>query len=259
MQNILQENKDYWIKRAEGYSAVNKEELSGIQKGTWTDFLTREIGAHFKGMNPSEISVLDIGAGPGFISIILAEAGYKVTAFDFANTMLEEAKNNAGSLENKINFVQGDALELPFNINSFDVVFSRNLTWNLPNPEAAYKQWLKVLKSNGLMLVFDANWYSYLVDDEKRDAYNQDRENVKNTNLEDYNIGSNFDLMENIALNMPLTKVNRPKWDIDYLNSIFAGDVSAIEDIGSILYSEKEKINYNSTPLFMVRVVKGID
>ena len=30
-----------------------------------------------------------------------------------------------------------------------------------------------------------------------------------------------------------------------------------IEDIGSILYSEKEKINYCSTPMFLVKAVKG--
>ena len=59
-------------------------------------------------------------------------------------------------------------MSLPFGADSFDVVFSRNLTWNLPEPKKAYQSWLSVLKSGGLMLVFDANWYTYLIDDDKR-------------------------------------------------------------------------------------------
>ena len=107
------------------------------------------------------------------------------------------------------------------------------------------------------MLVFDANWYTYLIDDDKRKEFEKDRENVKQSSLEDYNIGENFDTMEQIAFEMPLTRQKRPEWDVDYLNSIDAGEVSSVLDIGSLLYSEKEKINYCSTPLFMVRLVKG--
>lgn len=257
MQNISEENRAYWLKRADGYSDVNKEELAGIQRQTWSKFLTEMIDEHFKGKDRSAIKILDVGAGPGFISIILAEAGYQVTAFDFAETMLAQAKENAKETAEKINFVQGDAMSLPFGADSFDVVFSRNLTWNLPEPEKAYQSWLSVLKSGGLMLVFDANWYTYLIDDNKRKEFEKDRENVKLSSLEDYNIGENFDTMEQIAFEMPLTRQKRPDWDMGYLNSIGAGEVSSALDIGRLLYSEKEKINYCSTPLFMVRVVKG--
>ena len=39
-----------------------------------------------------------------------------------------------------------DAQALEFEDESFDVIISRNLTWNLPHPEMAYKEWLRVLK-----------------------------------------------------------------------------------------------------------------
>ncbi len=255
--NLESINKEYWLNRAPGYSDVNKEELEGIQHRTWKEYLCGQISTNFPDRTPADIKILDVGAGPGFISIILAEEGYNVTAFDFAHSMIEEAKKNAGALADKINFIQGDAMNLPFEDESFDVVFSRNLTWNLPHPDKAYDQWIRVLKAKGLMMVFDANWYTYLIDENKRKEYMKDRENVKLSSLEDYNIGANFDTMEQIAFDMPLTHQNRPAWDVEYLNSIHAGSVSSVEDIGSILYSEKEKINYCSTPMFLVKAVKG--
>lgn len=255
--DLTTENKAYWLQRAAGYSEVNKEELSGVQRNTWTSFLSKEISTAFPGRQPSDISIIDIGAGPGFISIILAEAGYRVTAFDFAETMLAEAKENAGDIAEQIQFVQGDAMELPFNDCSFDVVISRNLTWNLPDPSKAYQQWSRVIKPGGLMMVFDANWYRYLIDEEKRAAFDEDRQNVAEEGYGDYNIGDNFDKMEIIAGQMPLTAKLRPQWDLDYLRGLNVGQVTVQEDVGQLVYSQKELVNYKSTPLFMVKLIKG--
>ena len=255
--DLTKENKAYWLQRAAGYSEVNREELSGVQRNNWTSFLTKEISAIYPDRAPEDISIIDIGAGPGFISIILAEAGYKVTAFDFAETMLSEAKANAGTLANDIQFVQGDAMALPFDADSFDVVISRNLTWNLPEPDRAYSQWTRVLKPGGLMMVFDANWYRYLIDEDKSAAFDEDRKAVEEEGYGDYNIGDNFDKMEVIAGKMPLTAKLRPQWDLEYLNSLNAGQVSIHEDVGQLLYSQKELVNYKSTPLFMVKLIKG--
>ncbi|MCR5404056.1 MAG: class I SAM-dependent methyltransferase [Butyrivibrio sp.] len=255
---LNKKNHRYWIYRAGGYSEVNREELSGIQKDTWAELMDSEIRGHF-GIEEYErksLRVLDIGAGPGFLSIILARLGYRVTAGDFAETMLAEAVKNAGKTAEKIDFRIENAMDLSFANGTFDVVIARNLTWNLPEPELAYSEWLRVLKERGLMLVFDANWYAYLRDEKKRAAYDEDRKNVKGSGFGDYNIGENFDVMEHIADNMPLTGIRRPMWDEEFFSNRGVRSVTAREDIGSVLYSEKEKVNYASTPMFMVRVVK---
>ena len=105
-EEIIQQNYVYWQNRASGYSEVNKEELTGVQRKNWTSFLTAEINKKFPDKKPGDIKVLDVGAGPGFISIILAEAGYDVTAFDFSESMLNEAKENAGDIKSAITFIQ---------------------------------------------------------------------------------------------------------------------------------------------------------
>ena len=115
----------------EGYSEVNHKELAGTQKNAWLKLLT----SYFPDRPKEEIRILDIGTGPGFFPVILAEAGYKVDAVDYTEGMLEKAKENAGELCKNIHFQRMDAQKLEFADNTFDIVISRNLTWNLEHPD----------------------------------------------------------------------------------------------------------------------------
>ena len=255
MDDLRKQNRDYWEKRAEGYSDVNKEELAGVQRANWSRLLREEILGHYPDKDPGQIRVLDIGAGPGFLSIILAEQGFSVTAADRSENMLREARQNAGQMEERICFVTADAEDLDFPEDCFDVVLSRNLTWNLPDPEKAYRSWAGVLKPGGLLLVFDANWYHYLVNEERLAAYRRDRQEVQKQGFDDYNIGKDFDIMEDIARELPLTERIRPAWNVGVLEQLGAGSIETVEDIGQRLYSQKELVNYKATPLFMVKAV----
>lgn len=60
--------------------------------------------------------------------------------------MLKEAQSNAGELAKCIVWKTGDAQALDVENNSFDVIVTRNVTWNLPRPDLAYREWLRVLK-----------------------------------------------------------------------------------------------------------------
>ena len=161
-----EENIHYWTHRAPGYSGVNQEELATDQKRVWGRTIQERIAARFPGRKPGSIRVLDVGTGPGFFAIILARMGYQVTAVDYTASMLEEARRNAGALADKIDFLQMNAEELMFADHSFDVLVTRNVTWNLHDPEKAYSHWTRVLAPGGLLLNFDANWYRYLWDEE---------------------------------------------------------------------------------------------
>ena len=91
-----EENIHYWTHRAPGYSGVNQEELATDQKRVWGRAIGERIAARFPGRGPESIRVLDVGTGPGFFAIILAQMGYQVTAVDYTASMLEEARHNAG-------------------------------------------------------------------------------------------------------------------------------------------------------------------
>lgn len=248
-------NLEYWSQRASGYSDVNKWELEGESRGKWKSVLSRLVSTHYPNRKPDSVRVLDIGAGPGFISIILTELGYIVTAADMVPEMLDEAKKNAGSLAGAIDFRIDNAEALSLADGNFDVVISRNLTWNLPHPDIAYSEWHRVLKDGGLLLNFDSNWYNYLFDDEKRDAYESDRARSEELGLDDQNVGENFDVMEDIARGMPLSKERRPAWDVEVLTGL-GMQVRTDGEIWREVWTQQEQVNFSSTPMFLVCATK---
>lgn len=248
---LFEENKTYWTNRTSGYSKVNEKELSSEQKEKWL----AAIIPHFPGER-KHIKILDMGTGPGFFAIILAEAGFQVTAVDCTKSMIEQAKLNAGDLKDEIAWVLSNAEQTGLESETFDAVVSRNLTWNLKSPEKAYEEWLRILKKGGILLNFDANWYQYLYDDEKRKGYELDRKRVEDNCLEDHYTCTDIDTMEAIARKLPLSRRFRPQWDMDVLKKLSLTKVEADLSIWKRVWSEEEKINYGSTPMFSVLAVK---
>ena len=253
---ILSENRAYWTGRAAGYSAVNQLELGTDQRQKWSACLQSEIARQFPGTEAAQLRILEVGTGPGFFAILLCELGYAVTAIDLTPAMLKEAKKNAGDMAGRIRFMEMNAEALDFDDAAFDVVLSRNLTWNLPHPDTAYAEWVRVLKPGGLLLNFDANWYAYLFDEKARAAYDRDRINSAAQGVWDQNVGENFDVMEGIARRVPLSSIRRPAWDLERLQALGL-EAEAEEAVWRRVWSEDEKLNFSSTPLFMVRAAKG--
>lgn len=171
--------------------------------------------------------------------------------------MLKEAYRNAGDVAEDISFYKMDAMDLAFPDDTFDVIVSRNLTWNLPDPKEAYRQWTRVLKPGGLLLNFDANWYRYLYDDTAMDSHLQDRENVARTAVEDDTAGTDVAAMEAIARKAPLSAKERPMWDEKVLGS-FGMSVLADTDIWKTVWTTAERVNNASTPMFLIQAVKSV-
>ncbi|HCY79253.1 MAG TPA: SAM-dependent methyltransferase [Clostridiales bacterium] len=252
MSTLTSTIEQYWTRRASSYTEVVRKNLADGWDCKWADELIR----NFPKAEGRTLKVLDIGTGPGFYAIILASRGYDVTAVDLSEGMIEQAKHNAGSLAEKIRFFKMDAQELSFPDNEFDVIVTRNLTWNLPDPVKAYGEWRRVLRDGGVMLNIDSNWYAYLFDDEKKCEKLADRENVLNAGFEDHDSYDESWLMENISRTLPMGKLPRPQWDAVTLLDLGFKDVSADTTVSSKLWSREEMLNYASTPCFLIRAVK---
>jgi len=100
--------------------------------------------------------VLEVGAGTGVMSLLLAELGYTVTATDISTAMLDEARRKASQHTLAIAFEIADAEALPFGDGSFDAVFGRHILWTMPHPDRALAEWHRVIKPGGRLVLVDS-------------------------------------------------------------------------------------------------------
>lgn len=170
--------------------------------------------------------------------------------------MIGQAKINCETLGVDVNFVICDAHELPFENNEFDLIISRNVTWNLQNPKLAFKEWKRVLNDDGKIMYFDANWYLYLFDDlEKENHYNDLKNASENGFEEEYDPVKALE-MEEYAKRLPLSCEHRPVWDRFALQMCGFSDIKIIENVYENLWSTREKVLYKNKPLFLAIATK---
>jgi ubiquinone/menaquinone biosynthesis C-methylase UbiE len=97
--------------------------------------------------------ILDVGTGPGIFACLYAQMGHTCTGLDFSKRMLSEAQKLAKRIAPRCSFIFGDAEKPPFEDETFDVVSSRHLLFNLPHPGAAIRRWAQLLKPGGTMIL----------------------------------------------------------------------------------------------------------
>lgn len=102
--------------------------------------------------------VLDTACGKGTTSLFLArEFGCRVTGLDLSEQMLSlaEGKAAAEGLSGMVHFCHGDAEEMPFEDESFDIVISECAFSLMPDKEKAAMEMRRVLKKNGKLAMSD--------------------------------------------------------------------------------------------------------
>lgn len=104
------------------------------------------------------ISSLDVACGTGDFSFSLSKINTMETivGLDFVKPMLQIAKSKSStSNSQKLTFVLGDALELPFKNNSFDCVTTGFAMRNYESAETAIKEMSRILKPSGTIVILD--------------------------------------------------------------------------------------------------------
>jgi arsenite methyltransferase len=111
--------------------------------------------------------VLDLGCGPGFLAVELAEEvgpdGH-VTALDPSGPMLAIAREEiaARGLEDRITVTAGDAHELPFDAGTLDGVVAVQVLEHLDDVPRALAEIRRVLRDHGRLAVVDTDWRTCL-------------------------------------------------------------------------------------------------
>ncbi|MBA4418841.1 MAG: hypothetical protein C0392_13180 [Syntrophus sp. (in: bacteria)] len=132
----------------------------------WRRFAVRKMSFPCKGGR-----FLDVACGTGDLSIdaALKFPGITVTGLDFIKEMLDPGKVKVigKGLQERIDLMQGDALYLPFQDNTFDVAGIAFGIRNIPDRGRALREMARVVRPGGQIMVlemaFTRNWFSNLL------------------------------------------------------------------------------------------------
>jgi len=100
--------------------------------------------------------VLDVACGSGNLATEAARRGARVTGVDIATNLIEQARARAASEGLQVQFDEGDAEQLPYPDQSFDVVVSMFGAMFAPRPDVAARELVRVTRAGGRIAM--ANW-----------------------------------------------------------------------------------------------------
>lgn len=151
---------------ARRYDLMNRVMTLGIDR-RWRNAAIRAAK-----VDPST-HALDVCCGTGDITFLLAEAGAEqVVGLDFSEGMLEQARRRQGvhrdpASADRIQFLQGDALALPFDDDSFDVITVSFGVRNVEDLALAFREFARVGRPGARIVCLEitrpksrvANWF----------------------------------------------------------------------------------------------------
>jgi ubiquinone/menaquinone biosynthesis C-methylase UbiE len=101
-------------------------------------------------------TILDLGSGPGHLSIDIARRspGLRVYGIDLSRQMVKIARRHGRGVDN-VRFVFGNAAKLPFKDNSIDLVVSTGASHHWKRPRLVFDECYRVLKTGQEAWIYD--------------------------------------------------------------------------------------------------------
>ncbi len=243
-----------WSVSSTNYDRIIRDELNSFRTAAWQ----KQILSHFP--EGKKLKILDIGCGPGFFSIILSAKGHDVTGIDGAGGMLQRARGNIEATHSSAVILEMDANCLDFPDQTFDLLVSRNVTHTLLDHAKAYTEWKRVLKDDGLLLIYDANWHREETVPEVRSQYLKDLQECIRVFGSDFNERTDPEAVRKeegeSVKEHHLGDLMRPDYDIGVLQAVGFGSISYDRDITGDLWDDKEKLIYRTAPMFEICAMK---
>jgi len=116
--------------------------------------------AYFLSRLRAGLSLLDVGCGPGTLTVDLARrvAPGRVVGIDAAESVLAQARAHAESAGVPVTWRAGDVYQLDFANASFDVVHAHQVLQHLSDPVAALREMRRVAKPGGIVVARDSDY-----------------------------------------------------------------------------------------------------
>jgi ubiquinone/menaquinone biosynthesis C-methylase UbiE len=165
----------------------------------WSLYTSRSIVSVVKRWGISNGKALDVGTGTGWLAIGFAQGlpGVHVVGLDLSDVVLELARENAqeSGVSSRVSFEKGDAQDMPFEDDTFDLVISSNTLHLMKNPVMMFDEIQRVLRPDGRFLISDfrRSWLGILTE-HVRSAYSAEevRELLRQSELQNWKVRDSF-------------------------------------------------------------------
>lgn len=150
-RDLREDIRDYWSRRSATFDLAFGHRIApGPEAAAWAAPMRDHLG-------PAPQRVLELACGTGEVTRLVHDLGHEVTALDFSEPMLAVARaKHAG--KRRLRFLLADAGNTMEPDGSYDAILCRHLVWTLTEPEAAFADWLRILRPGGRLLVYDGDW-----------------------------------------------------------------------------------------------------
>lgn len=106
--------------------------------------------------------LLDVGSGPGTITVDFAARGLEVTAVENTEDAIELTRAEAQREGVSVRCVVSDVHALDFDDDSFDVVHAHQVIQHVHDPVAALREMRRVCRPGGLVAVRDSDYHGFV-------------------------------------------------------------------------------------------------
>jgi len=129
-------SKKYWAKRAEKYDRIN-----WVQNEDFMDVFTSMLPEHnFK-------KILEVGIGTGAVAKIISKRIGPLTGIDISAEMISNINNP------DIELILADVQALPFDSETFDLIYMRNVLHYIDQPEKGFSEICRCMKPKAYFLL----------------------------------------------------------------------------------------------------------
>jgi SAM-dependent methyltransferase len=156
-----------------GAAAEHEELTAYLHNSAATDTIQTAMDRAIAAMaiKPGD-RVLDVGCGPGdFLPRLALAVGPRgfIAALDHARGFLTEARALVASilLETRVEYIEGDALALPFPDGSFDSAHTERVLMHLDDPDRALSELRRVVKPGGRIVCVEPDLVGMRIDHQR--------------------------------------------------------------------------------------------
>ncbi len=145
VHQVVEEKNRSWTS-----DAMVKHYAKAVDVNRQGDSFLSTVYPLFRHYAPQGARILDVGCGSGRLTFAFHADGYKVTAFDISEGMIQHIREQdvSGTIETRL----GDGKRIAAEDGEFDVVVSMDFLLHFPNWQDYLQEKLRACKSGGLVM-----------------------------------------------------------------------------------------------------------